>query len=526
MVFGALMGGTTAIALVGLFYAGQQIAGLPFIPFDIFDWLARTLPGGLLTFVIDAMVGIIHGLNLGQISEVAKLVEQAMAVLMVAGTGILMGASIARLLPRVSWTGGQLGLAGGMILLLPALFVELASGTSHPVPLVWFSALLLGWGYLLGGWIESYVVAYAAGEEERSLSGRREAIAKIVGGSLAIAFGGWGLGRLVTGMTVPAEEAGRAATQPRPGTTVPQARLSSVPPRQLQPAPGTRAEITPNADFYRIDINLLPVRVDGENWRLDLAGLFDRPGLLTLTDILAYPAVTQPLTLSCISNPIGGDLISASQWTGVRLVDFLEDRGIRSEARALQVVATDGFFESVSMADMTDPRTLLVYAMNGEVLPQAHGYPLRIYIPNRYGMKQPKWITRIKAIDHDGEGYWVVRGWSKEARPHIISIMDPVSTGQGVDGRIPVGGIAWAGDRGIQRVEVQVDDGAWEEARILDPPMSPLIWVLWRYDWPASSGRHLLRVRAFDGTGAAQIAERSGPHPNGATGYHERAVTV
>jgi hypothetical protein len=199
----------------------------------------------------------------------------------------------------------------------------------------------------------------------------------------------------------------------------------------------------------------------------------------------------------------------------------LEELGLQSEARELFIEAADGFYESVSMADMQDPRVLLVYGMNGETLPIRHGFPLRVYIPNRYGMKQPKWITRIEAIDMEGPGYWVERGWSKEARPHIISIIDTVTTdAQDENGRIPIGGIAWAGERGIQKVEVQVDDGQWAEATLRQPPLSDLTWVQWRYDWPSAAGRHTFRVRATDGTGSLQVEQRSDPHPNGATGYH------
>jgi hypothetical protein len=210
----------------------------------------------------------------------------------------------------------------------------------------------------------------------------------------------------------------------------------------------------------------------------------------------------------------------------VRLVDFLADRGLRAEARALRIVAADGFFESVTREDMEDPRTLLVYGMNGEVLPNEHGYPLRIIIPNRYGMKQPKWIRRIEAIDHEGDGYWVVRGWSKEARPQVVSVIDTLAPEGVIDGRVPIGGIAWAGDRGIQRVEVQVDDGSWDDAQLLSPPFGPLTWVLWRYEWAGVQGRHRVRVRAVDGTGTMQIGEPGGEHPDGATGYHERTLTI
>jgi DMSO/TMAO reductase YedYZ molybdopterin-dependent catalytic subunit len=318
-----------------------------------------------------------------------------------------------------------------------------------------------------------------------------------------------------------------AGTSPLPSSTpLPQPTVTATMRDGVQPAPGTRLELTPNEDFYRIDINTRPVSIEGASWVLEVDGLFDNPRPLTLSDLTAYAAATQAITLSCISNPVAGDLISTSNWTGVRLRDVLKDLGLRPEAEELYIEAADGFYESVAMEDLMDPRTLLVYGMNGETLPVEHGFPLRIYIPNRYGMKQPKWIKRIEAIDHQGPGYWVERGWSAEARVQIVSVIDTVAKDHVVDGKVPVGGIAWAGDRGIQKVEVQVDDGEWAEAVLRTPPLSSLTWVQWRYDWPMSTGRHRFRVRATDGTGALQIEEVSGVQPDGATGYHLVTVDI
>ena len=164
--------------------------------------------------------------------------------------------------------------------------------------------------------------------------------------------------------------------------------------------------------------------------------------------------------------------------------------------------------------------------MDGETLPENHGFPLRIYIPNRYGMKQPKWITRIEATNKAVPGYWVERGWSREARPQIISVIDTVATDRVVDGKVALGGIAWAGDRGIQKVEVQVDDGPWQPATLRLPPVGSLTWVQWRYDWPLATGKHTFRVRATDGTGAPQIEMENDTFPDGATGYHYLTKTI
>jgi hypothetical protein len=171
---------------------------------------------------------------------------------------------------------------------------------------------------------------------------------------------------------------------------------------------------------------------------------------------------------------------------------------------------------------------MLVYAMNGEPLPTEHGFPLRIYIPDRHGMKQPKWITRLQLTDEDGRGYWVARGWSKDAIVKTTSVIDTVGASMmlGTANVVPIGGMAYAGARGISKVEVQVDDAAWAEATLIAPPLSPLTWVLWRFDWAYQPGRHTFCVRAYDGTGALQPIVERGPHPDGASGIHSLTMTV
>jgi DMSO/TMAO reductase YedYZ molybdopterin-dependent catalytic subunit len=297
---------------------------------------------------------------------------------------------------------------------------------------------------------------------------------------------------------------------------------------RIKPAPGTREELTSNADFYRIDINTQPPDVKGDTWTLQVDGLVDNPLALTIDDLRAFPAYSQVITLECISNPVGGDLISTARWTGARLKDVLDKAGMKPSAIEAYVTAVDGFYESIVMSDIMDPRTLLVYDMNGVPLPQGHGFPLRVYIPNRHGMKQPKWIEHIELIDRHGPGYWVDRGWDAQAIVHTTSVIDAADTtlvDSGSD-TIPVGGIAYAGARGISKVEVQIDDGPWVEAELRTPPLSPLTWVQWRYDWPYTSGRHSIQVRAYDGKGQLQVTERRPPSPSGATGIDSLIVNV
>jgi DMSO/TMAO reductase YedYZ molybdopterin-dependent catalytic subunit len=535
---GAVTGGITSIAVIGLFYLGLQLLGLPLVPFDIFDWLARALPGDVITLGIDAIVSLIETLNLGSTSETAKLIEQLLAASMFIIVGVVLGTAIGYASGRTSRSGRQLGLVGGAVIFSFILIMEITLASTDVTigAVLWMGAVILIWGVLIGVIVDT-TESEEVSDEERA--GRRAIIFRVAAGSAGVAVASWGLGRLVgsaeedVGASQPLAQStpvskSTPASSGAPDPTHAAQMTATITTRDtVSPAPGTRDELTATDDFYRIDINTFRPVLHEESWTLEVDGLFANPKTLNLEDLMAFPVVTQPITLSCISNRVGGDLIGTSNWTGLRLRDFLEDLGIQQDAEELMVEAADGFFESVTMKDMMDPRTLLVYGMNGETLQTDHGFPLRIYIPNRYGMKQPKWITKITAIDHAGSGYWVDRGWSKTAHPQIVSVIDTIATGEpDASGRIPIGGIAWAGDRGIQTVELQFDGGDWIPAVLRVPTLSPLTWVQWRYDWDAQPGDYTVKVRATDGTGDLQIEEESGVRPDGATGYHSEKVRI
>jgi len=190
--------------------------------------------------------------------------------------------------------------------------------------------------------------------------------------------------------------------------------------------------------------------------------------------------------------------------------------------------AADGFYESLSIEEAMDERVLMVHSMGGVPLPIEHGFPLRIYIPGHYGMKQPKWITHMEAVDNSGRGYWVERGWSQTAIPKTTSVIDTVAFDQPNPdtGKIPVGGIAWAGTRGISKVELSVDEGPWTEVQLRLPALSPLTWVQWRFDWDPSPGSHNFQVRAYDGNGDLQVTQTGEPYPDGATGTDSMRVRI
>src|SRR5690606_7107298 len=256
---------------------------------------------------------------------------------------------------------------------------------------------------------------------------------------------------------------------------------------ELEPAPGTRPEYTPIEEHYRIDINARPPRVEGSTWALAITGMVDNPLELTLEDLKTrYEPVHRFVTLSCISNRVGGDLIGTTLWTGARLQDILADAGVQPGAQHITITSVDGFHESISL-DLIDrdDRIMLAYHWDGEPLTQEHGFPLRIWIPDRYGMKQPKWIVRMDVTDRYAPGYWVVRRWDEVAQVRATSVIDTVATESAVerDGQtfVPIGGIAYAGDRGISHVEVQMDDGEWMQAELREP-LSDTTWVVWRVD--------------------------------------------
>ena len=234
------------------------------------------------------------------------------------------------------------------------------------------------------------------------------------------------------------------------------------------------------------------------------------------------PASLQPEVAGPLRSPrIGGHLISTAKWTGVRLSDLLERAGVRPGALEVVSTSVDGFADSVPYGDATGPETIVAYGMNGMKLPRAHGFPARILVPGYYGMKQPKWLGSIEVIDRPFQGYWEQRGWIKEAVVKTMSRIDTPKSHSDVDGSLTVAGIAFAGDRGISRVEVSVDGGKSFADATLKTALSELTWRQWRFSFrpPAGSSTRIL-VRATDGRGATQTSEVTPPEYSGATGWH------
>jgi DMSO/TMAO reductase YedYZ molybdopterin-dependent catalytic subunit len=298
----------------------------------------------------------------------------------------------------------------------------------------------------------------------------------------------------------------------------------------LVPAPGTRSEYTEVEDHYQVFLRTEPTFIDIATWSLPITGKVANPLVLTLDEIRAYESRDQYITLSCISGRIGTTLISTTRWTGVSLQKILADVQPLSEARYLIITSGDGFYETVDLELIaSDERIMLAYAWDGEPIPFDHGFPLRIWLPDRYGMKQPKWITGMELVEEYQPGYWVERSWDEVAQVKATSVIDTVAVKNIIkkDNQklVPVGGIAFAGDRGISKVEVRVDGGPWEQAQ-LRAPLSETTWVIWRYDWPFQEGEHTFEVRCAEADGTPQIEEKQGNRPDGASGIHSRKTDM
>lgn len=521
-----LIGLLVTAPLVAASYATSRLLALPFAPFGLFDWLTRHLPGAALAWGIDVLVRVIRGIGLRDTAAAAKVAEQAIAIVLF----VTIGTLVATILYSVA--GGRrhavgIGIGIGAVLGLPmVLAIRSTEGASSSLPGgLWILASFAIWGAVVA-WTSSRVprpqpttvMTHEARVAERL--DRRRFLVRVGTASAVITVGGAIVGAL-GGRGRERERGARwSAQHPLPNSAA-----------TVVPVPGTRPEFTPLENHYRIDINTVAPVIDEDQWQLQVTGLVERPLALTMSDVRGHVSMDQFITLSCVSNPVAGDLIGTTRWTGVSLQRLVPAFGLKPQATHLRFRSADGFFETVPLDTVrSDPRVMLAYAWDGVPLPTKHGFPLRIHIPDVYGMKQPKWIVSIEALDQHEDGFWVVRGWDRLARMKATSVIDTVAVeaittdahGQTL---VPMGGIAHAGARRISRVEVRLDNGPWSAAQ-LRQPLSDLTWVLWRYDMPFQPGEHALTVRCYDGEGMPQITEVAAPHPSGASGLHNRRVAL
>lgn len=293
---------------------------------------------------------------------------------------------------------------------------------------------------------------------------------------------------------------------------------------------GLPPEVTPNDKFYVVSKNPagLDPKVDAAKWSLEITGLVGAPVKLTYDQIRAMPAVSRYHALECISNEVGGDLISNAMWKGVRFRDVIAQAGgVNPKAIRFALRCADGYTEGIPVVEAMNPDTMLAYEMNGQRLPFNHGFPVRMLVPGLFGMKNPKWLTKIEAVSTQFTGYWQASGWSDEAVVKTTSVFhvpgrQPVQVGE-----VEVGGVAYSGDRGIAEVQVSADDGkTWTKAE-LKQPLGKYTWVFWAALWtPTGPGQYTLKVRARDGGGLLQTVQEAPTLPDGASGYHTIRVRV
>jgi len=287
--------------------------------------------------------------------------------------------------------------------------------------------------------------------------------------------------------------------------------------------------VTPNKDFYRIDTALRVPLVDPHGWTLKVTGLVDRDIELTFDELLAKPLTERHITIACVSNEVGGDLIGNARWLGWPVRELLAQAGPKPEADMVLSRSTDGWTAGTPLGALTDTRdALLAVGMNGEPLPLEHGFPVRLIVPGLYGyVSATKWVTELKVTRFaDDAGYWTPRGWSERGPIKTSSRIDVPRGGRSVGaGTVTVAGVAWAQHRGIATVEVRVNRGGWQQAE-LAPAISTDTWRQWKIALPLGPGRYEVQVRATDLDGATQVEDTAPPAPDGATGYHTVTVDV
>ncbi len=485
-VWGALAG----LALVALMYLAGTFLGL------------RPLPQALSGPVLAIMPGFVFGFLIDTLQHAGKVVEElGLIVAMVVGLGVL-GAAWA--VASARWRLAQsalafagLGWLGVTALLLPISgdgFLGLNDGPTTP----------LLWGVLFA----IYGVILQMGSPnplpEGADPGRRRTLSAV-----PIAIGAASVGVLVVRL-VP--DWYRAIFNP------PEAGLSGVSP-----------EITPIENFYVVSKNFSDPAVAAQGWSLRVGGEVDKPLKLSLAELRALPSSTEYVTMECISNNVGGGLMSTGSFTGVKLSDLLATASPRANGTWAAFKARDGYAESLPMSLIQGaPELLVAYDLDGAPLPAAHGYPARILLPGHYGMKGPKWLDSIDLVDHESGGYWEMQGWDHNAVVKTTARFDVPRDGDIVKlGAVSLSGVAFAGTRGVSKVEYSTDGGRSWAAADFKPPLSSLTWVLWSAAWtPGREGSYQLQVRTTDASGVAQGAKAAASYPGGASGYHTIQINV
>lgn len=484
---GAIVG---AVWVGGLFAAGPLVGG--FALDAVAEWIIVRSPGWLSTLAI---------------SQLGFFAKPVLVAAILAGV-VAVSAAIAIAWPRFS--RGKRPVAVGLgIVATAALFSALGSDISMGAV-----------GGLLVAVVPPYVVAHLLTTPSMPSNRRRflERVGAVAVGS-AVSLAGLRLG---IGWIVGPQESPR----------VEEPLERSVSPPSGDPAfdfEGMPAPVTPPESHYVVDITVNKPTIDPEEWTLEIDGTVEEPYELSYDELLAHEgSLEQTTTMICISNQVGGDLIGTGHWTGVPLSELVADAGPTESAVDVVTHAADGYSEAIPIELVEREDILVAYGMGGRTLATEHGFPARLLVPGRYGMKMTKWLTRIEVVDRDHEAYWEARGWDEEA---IVETMAYVRGAERDGERVEIGGVAFAGlETGVEEVsgvEVSVDGGdRWHEAEV-ESQIAPHAWRRWRYAFDAPDESEFdVVVRAIEADGTVQTDEESSPRPSGATGWHRTTVSV
>jgi DMSO/TMAO reductase YedYZ molybdopterin-dependent catalytic subunit len=504
-----------AILTVLLAVAHTLFPSIPFAPSTIAQSLVRTTPGSFDSFFIDL---------LGHWAQRLALLGTCVGF-------VLVGAIAGLVVERLTMGRDPERKPGTSLLwwasLLPFWAVSIALYVSFPqsASRAAFAVETLPLAILAGGFagrVRRRLATGKRGERPTDLT-RRYAVRSLVVGGAGVAIGVANLGRLVHRRPDPGAQ--RLAVG---SVTPPPARRPGKDDADFTHVPGLTPEVTSIAGHYVVDEELIDPDIDPATWRLSFGGTVGRPFRLSYAQLKSFSAVERYQTLECISNKVGGNLISTARWTGVPLKSILERAGIRSGAVEVVFTAAGGYSDSLPIDHAMDDSTLLAIGMNGHVLPRAHGFPARLLSVGTYGMKNPKWLQSIVVVDKPYEGFWEQRGWTKQAIVRTNSRVDVPINGMQLPAHTTVAGIAFAGDRGISKVEVSTDGGrSWRPAE-LRSALGAYTWRQWLYRFTpsASSGDATILVRATDGNGNVQSPVEAQPYPSGSSGYDSVSVSL
>ncbi|MCU1547356.1 MAG: oxidoreductase [Arthrobacter sp.] len=367
------------------------------------------------------------------------------------------------------------------------------------------------------------VPAQGAERPERPAASRRAFFAAtgVTAAASALAAAG---GRMLGAARSNVAQARESLQLPAPAKAAP-----AVPAGVQSTAPGVTPWITPNGDFYRIDTALSVPEIDARDWELRVHGLVEQEVRLSFQDLLDAELIESHVSLTCVSNPVGGNLAGNARWLGMPIREVLKMARPKEGADMVLSTSIDGFSASTPLEVLQDGRdAMLAIGMNGEALPLEHGYPVRMVVPGLYGfVSATKWVVDLEVTRFaDSKAYWTQRGWSERGPIKTMARVEvPRPFAKVPAGRVAIGGTAWAQTRGITKVEVQIDDGPWTEAA-LSAEASVITWRQWSFDWDATPGPHYIKARATDGAGELQTDKRADPVPDGASGWQSLMVTV